>query len=137
VLLDRLIVTSAVFREWTFSITSHYANLEIALAPSAKPPNSPTNLLGQALGHSPWFPLDFIAKASIALSMDEISKERARKVFAEVTGRLEDASILALVGQSQEIEAQTVALLKSQLTAELSSINNLLRSIELIGPPEN
>jgi len=41
------------------------------------------------------FLLDFVAKAGIAHDMHEINKEKVREIFAVVTGRLEDASLLA------------------------------------------
>jgi len=68
--------------------------------------------------------------------MHEINKEKVREIFAVVTGRLEDASLLALEGQSQEIETQTAARLRRQLIAELTSICDLLHGIELCRPPK-
>lgn len=69
--------------------------------------------------------------------MDEVSKEHIRAAFSEITGRLEDASLLALKGQSQDTDAQTSIDLAQELVSELVTITNDLQEIVLAMPAKD
>jgi|LGVF01.2.fsa_nt_gb hypothetical protein len=62
--------------------------------------------------------------------MNASDKEYIRRVFANLTGILEDASVLAAEGQSRQLTAETAECIIQSIKKTLAHSNNLLESIK-------
>ena len=62
--------------------------------------------------------------------MNESDKEYVRRVFAELTGVLEDTSEIALKGQSCQITIEYVAQIIHSIEKAIIESDNLLKSIK-------
>ena len=64
--------------------------------------------------------------------MDNDDTEQTRMIFAELTGLLEDASVIALEGQSPHITSDVVARIIRRLDSSFDNVEKLLRHLKAL-----
>lgn len=64
--------------------------------------------------------------------MENDPKDTVQRLFAEVTGRLEDAALVALEGQSPWIDAEKARIAAMSVREYLSDIDRKLDAAEMI-----
>jgi len=68
--------------------------------------------------------------------MDESTTEEVRRIFADITGRLEDASLIAIEGQSISIDAPAIQQISTALKLSLGEVVSRLTQIENLCSPD-
>jgi hypothetical protein len=68
--------------------------------------------------------------------MDESTTEEVRRLFADITGRLEDASLIAVEGQAISIDAPAIRQITSALKLSLDEVESRLTQIENLCSPD-
>ena len=73
--------------------------------------------------------LDFMPPASVCRSMKKHEKDQIAELFADLTGRLEDAAEVAVAGQSSTATLQAPGRLASDLQQQLATCSHVLKHI--------
>ena len=78
------------------------------------------------------FPLDFPAPSRLGVVMDESRTEKIRRLFADITGCLEDTSLIAAEGQGSSIDSPSARHIVASLRQSLQKVEKQLTKVEHI-----